>query len=525
MAFLKVNGLTALASHGNVTRAITRKGSRKRSYRGQLRDGRRGVRRSFDLTLVVQEPPDCDAMGRIINGEGHMVDFASGMECATGLRDNPATTRVQVLPGAMGAFGRGVMRVNGSFVGNNNLMAQWDPQFRDDEWTLIIWQKQLAVGGAWRGKALRSDGVGYRNGIRDDTVLNKGLDGTLFARVRDGQVELWQDALGAGIANLDDFVMLPCRLSDAQMIQATMNANGKWGPAPILRLNGDMTGGKDIFCLGEVTGMDYVQRPSAIPGIGWVSNSKVIKATFHELEPAYVAGFLAGGCFNSTPPGAPVWWFDANDVDLQCNATLVDGSAIATWSDKGSLAQNATQATGANQPLFRVAGERPLLKHAPAVQFDGVNDVLAGTVGAAVSGNITTAIVCRSDNVVGGHVVFSSNTNAKIVGHSGTAWQMNAGGTGTHPIETAVVGEWASLLATFNGTAAQPFTINSVRADVNPGTNGAPTGPVLGAASSGGGNLWNGLIAEVIVWNDSSYGTFADVLDYLTRKYGELPQT
>lgn len=64
-------------------------------------------------------------------------------------------------------------------------------------------------------------------------------------------------------------------------------------------------------------------------------------------------------------------WLDGTDPNG--NGILpANNGAVGTWTDKSGRGNNATQATGANQPAFKTVG----VNGRPSVLFDGVNDQL-----------------------------------------------------------------------------------------------------------------------------------------------------
>jgi len=76
-----------------------------------------------------------------------------------------------------------------------------------------------------------------------------------------------------------------------------------------------------------------------------------------------------GGVGNTTGDNSqPVnkLWFDANYL------SLADLAAVASWTDRSGNGFDATQATGASQPIFRTGQINGL----PAVVFDGTNDFM-----------------------------------------------------------------------------------------------------------------------------------------------------
>ena len=59
-------------------------------------------------------------------------------------------------------------------------------------------------------------------------------------------------------------------------------------------------------------------------------------------------------------------------VRVESLVGLADDTAVASWTDESGNARHLVQATAANRPVYKASGE-----FAPAVYFDGLNDVLA----------------------------------------------------------------------------------------------------------------------------------------------------
>mgnify|MGYP001615743132 FL=1 len=75
---------------------------------------------------------------------------------------------------------------------------------------------------------------------------------------------------------------------------------------------------------------------------------------------------------------------------------LVDGDPIATWTDQSGSGNNAVQATGTKQPLYKTAIKNGL----PIVRFDGTDDILQTPV-LFSSGNVTGFVVAQNRTNVG----------------------------------------------------------------------------------------------------------------------------
>ena len=522
MPALRINGMQVAVASMSAARKLSKVGKRGRSFRGQVRDAQRGVRRSWEVEAVIQDPDSADPFIRMINGEGHMVDLSDGLQASTGLNPRPGHANLTMRPATVGAWGRGVLRIDTSLIGSDGLIAAYDIQCRDNDWTVLLWTYS---NGVWTGSARRADGKGYRAGVRNDNAfLRVNSPEGLFVNVVEGVVELYRDFTAGSFIHADDLVLLPYSLSEAQMAMVTAY-NQKWGPAPVLCVSGDLIG-SDTFCMGNVTGVQIVQKPVPYPGLGWINNAKIIKFTLSEMDQPFVAGVLGNGMFRSLPPGSPKWWFDSNDVDGALNSTLADGAAVTSWKDKGTRAQNATQGTAANQPVFRKIAQAGRIQFMPSVQFDGTNDYLATSVGTGVSGGFTMAAVVRLLNTSGAHSVSDTTGGRRGVYTSGISWTaFTNSGFASHPTEAADTVTWATVVAVFNSTGSVVnLIVNGVNASVTPGSDAgsAITGILLGAVAAG--SYWQGHIVEWIGWNDTSYGTPQDVLAYFNRKYGELPQ-
>lgn len=515
MPFLRINGIQVAVADATAMRKLTRQGKRARGFRGQLRDMRRGIRRSWEMETVPMNFADAEPMIRIINGEGHHVDFADGLQASTGLNPRAGNANVILRPATMGAWGRGVMQARAGLIPLDSQIMSYDIQAREQDWTVIMWTHAT---GVWTGSALRSDGIGYRAGVVNANALKRGVspDG-VFLTQADGVITLWLDTTAPANVHMDDLVLLPYALSDSQM-SAVTTYTAKFGMCPVLNVTGDMIG-NDVFCVGEVKDVKVINK-------GAMNNAKVIRFTLSELQPAFLAGLLSGGAFRAVAPGAPLWWYESNDIDGALNSTLSDGSALSSWRDKGSRAQNLTQATGAKQPIFRRIGQAGKLNYFPSVQFDGTDDQMESTSGVSIGTgkDITVAAVARADSTAAGSRLLNSGIGAqRAILVNASNWQVIAASQVSHPIETVVVGEWVIMIAVFrtNGTTTQ-FLANNVNAQVNAGSSSSGlTGMRIGGTTS---FFWNGHVVELLVWDDASYGTPADIAEYLQRKYAELPQ-
>lgn len=237
---------------------------------------------------------------------------------------------------------------------------------------------------------------------------------------------------------------------------------------------------------------------------------------------------------------SPALWLDGSDANTLYDATsggslVVADGTIARWEDKSGNARHATQATGINQPLRKVA----IQNSKDIVRFDGSNDRLgmsalnltAATVFTVVRRNtgntyqsvaqINNPSTSRSslelginDDALYGPLIIGSNGNASLYGKGGSLK------AGSFRITSGI---WLG-----GGTSgASNYRLWDDGASVtlaNSSTVGASnsTASVIGAAYSAGVivSFLNGDIAEILVYPTAlSDDDRAKVQNYLNNKY------
>lgn len=109
----------------------------------------------------------------------------------------------------------------------------------------------------------------------------------------------------------------------------------------------------------------------------------------------------------------PRMWLAADAI-----TGLADGAAVSQWNDVSGSNNHATQATGANQPTYRLNQ----INGMPAVDFDGVNDYFVSPLSASgpfATDELVFAVLIR-DTAATGFILAASNSG-------GRSWLM--GGT------------------------------------------------------------------------------------------------
>lgn len=458
----------------------------------------------------------------LLCGEGHFFDLRDGLQASTSLHPvagYPATVRL--LPTSWGDFGRGVMAIPSTFAGT---AIRIDAQLGHD-WTVMA-RRVPPAGGAFVGVAQRSSGTSYVAGVESAAFGMPVAEGgeALRFRVIDGILEIVKEGTTSPEV-LDDLVVLPWRAPDTMLQAWTAAASTipKFGPLPCLRLDGDMVGGGTILAEGRVTGIDVIQRPSRFPIVGWVNNGHVVRCIFDELDERYVSE-IEEEITTPTPPGSPIAWFDASNVDLIRNATMVQGQQVSTWKDAGSRAQDATQATAINRPSFHFTGTRRRANNSPAVRFVG-GDVMTTVVGAPdIQGPVTVAAVFRPTDVSSGNAYVLDRASgaafrARIFHASGVLTFGGDGTTAAMSIGAIGLDGWCMASAVLS-SASSPIRqngteeITATNLQDSPGTGGF----TIGANQIAGLNGFDGDIAEIIVWDGVQ--DLDIVEEYLVAKYG-----
>lgn len=84
-------------------------------------------------------------------------------------------------------------------------------------------------------------------------------------------------------------------------------------------------------------------------------------------------------------------------LDARFITGLNDGDAVSTWADRSGSANDATQGTALNRPLYRTGTSG--INRTPAVVFDGSNDFLSSPVAPPAATKILIIAVVQSNTV------------------------------------------------------------------------------------------------------------------------------
>lgn len=218
------------------------------------------------------------------------------------------------------------------------------------------------------------------------------------------------------------------------------------------------------------------------------------------------------------------FWFDANIIPGN------DGDAIATWRDRSGNGNDATQGTGANQPILK----KNIVNGNAVVRFNAGGGTTRSFVLPNAMGTPTTAEM---------FVVARADADPSAAGTVLGAWELsgNAGSVAWPFTDSTIYETFGSKFANHQaianpvGNLASAFKVYNVQSEFNNypiRLNGqlihAGTTNVVGFAGAtralgtdSVANIWRGDIAEVIVYSSAlSIADREEVHNYLAAKYG-----
>lgn len=216
-----------------------------------------------------------------------------------------------------------------------------------------------------------------------------------------------------------------------------------------------------------------------------------------------VAKAPTGGGGGGPPTTNLQVWLAADEI-----TGLSDGDPVATWADLSGNGSDATNATGADQPLYKTG----ILNSLPVVRFDGSTDelILPNLGLAADAFTMIGVFIPTADNLVqivsNGNLVFALYNNL---------YHMKRGSALTFPASATTNGIGNLISVVCSGTPAG--YVNGV--DVTGTTSSTFTsGLYYGLARN---NHWQGDMAEVLIYDAALGSTEREAAEsYLADKWG-----
>lgn len=233
----------------------------------------------------------------------------------------------------------------------------------------------------------------------------------------------------------------------------------------------------------------------------------------------FVERLILTGLGSVSPPGSPVFWFDAQNIDGTANSSLVDGQALGTWINGGSTGAggNAVQATGGLRPTFKKVASAGKLNNLSSVLFTPTQWMQTANTATFAQPNVICVItkIAAASTIVDGNDAVNRND---ILSSAGT-WQQFAGTALYNSTLASGVGTYHVLRSLYNTTSS---TIRANKVTSTPGTSpGAASidGISLGVAGDATSPL-NGEIVEVVVYGAGTAPADALLDAYFDAKYG-----
>jgi hypothetical protein len=238
--------------------------------------------------------------------------------------------------------------------------------------------------------------------------------------------------------------------------------------------------------------------------------------------------------FNPSDISGLQLWLKADDgiLDNSDNPVSVDGTAVKTWSDQSGNNNDAIQATGANQMLWRDASNG--INGLPALENAAANNLFMLGSTQLFTNSVSVFVVWKPDSITGNKTPFNAaapypNAFAPYVGqfYSNPRWYLGTAGmfsnqtvtVTTDPVVVTVIANTSS------GNPVVPNTeyrANGVNVPLQYAFVGSLSYPTYSSSTFqvGSSNLI-GKIGEILVYNTQlSSGDRDDVEAYLINKWG-----
>ncbi|HNQ88204.1 MAG TPA: hypothetical protein PKM73_06300 [Verrucomicrobiota bacterium] len=290
----------------------------------------------------------------------------------------------------------------------------------------------------------------------------------------------------------------------------------------------------------------------SIPAERLASGDAVIRLRSERTNVAALVGADANGVLSltfgnasapTTPPAGAKLWLKADAITGMAN-----GARLASWADSSGNANDASQATEANQPTFVANG----LNNLPTVRFDDldadgtVNGVQfldsKATVQTKAGASYTALLVFRSDDTgvsagaLEGRDSLLQPLDLDTSANRGrTVLFIDSDASANHRLQsvsaqaslvasgTYTPGTWAlaTVLQDVSAATLSLFVNGSVDRTVPIGTEGGQNGPWrLGATKQGHGGL-AGEVAELLVYDRALSPAEREAAErYLGKKWG-----
>ncbi|WP_299555827.1 LamG-like jellyroll fold domain-containing protein [Seonamhaeicola sp.] len=258
----------------------------------------------------------------------------------------------------------------------------------------------------------------------------------------------------------------------------------------------------------------------------WAHRSGHSSGVSHEIQ---IVDFVSAPVTTTQGPGGFTaeiqLWLKANTgVEEAAADAAENGDAVLNWLDQSVNSNNATQATGANQPVFTEAA----INFNPTVDFDGTNHEMTATTAPNTTMTVftvaegtfsSTKSLLNLDNGANGSVDLEQTAGTTIQGsyHDGSATSGSVSGTITSG--TPFLVNYDHVTGGNSELFLQGVSQGTASANADNLSGSLTAG--IGADPSTSSTRWNGGIAEMVVYNQAlTSGERDKVESYFAIKYG-----
>lgn len=179
MAFLTVNNVDIPVAESSASFGFTSEGSLSQVSGGSYVDARIGNRREFSFSTSPMRYLEAVSFSALIEGDGHTITMNDGMSGITGMSSCPGYYQVFFDDSLQPPVGTHSLVVaydgfTSSGVASRSSGAfSFDCQLKSDQFT-VLWY-EAGSSGVWSACARTSQGRGYINGSRNDSVGSFGV--------------------------------------------------------------------------------------------------------------------------------------------------------------------------------------------------------------------------------------------------------------------------------------------------------------------------------------------------------------
>ena len=210
-----------------------------------------------------------------------------------------------------------------------------------------------------------------------------------------------------------------------------------------------------------------------------------------------------------------------NDGSLAAFCGVGNGF-VTTWHDQSGNANNATQATFANQPQIISAGALILDNGKPVVKFNGSSHNLVQTANSSISQPFTVIISCKRTAATGGNqdLFRSPSSGAVHFLNSSDSWNLYGYAGVTTKLGTTAISTTFLSSVVYNGSSSIN-SFNNSETTIDLGTDPLTASNALTIGSNAGAGSFAAIdMQELVFYGSSQASNFTGINSNINAFYG-----